>query len=90
MTVSVVRKANNLAHKMWTSQFVKKDDEIVYVAIEEVTFDLDEDMMRVKFRWGNMQNSGNHELYVPSYVKSARDLALFVLGYIEAHDRYED
>lgn len=90
MTVSVVRKASNLAHKMWLSQFVKKDSDSIYVAIEEVAFDLDEDMVRVRFRWGNMQKSGNYELYVPDYVKSARDLALFILGYIEANDRYED
>lgn len=90
MTVSVVRKASNLAHKKWLSQFTNKDSEKIYVAIEEVAFDLDEDMVRVKFRWGNMQNNGNHELYVPDYVRTARDLALFILGYIEANDRYED
>lgn len=86
----IARKASKLANKLWLSQFINKDNEKIYVAIEEVAFDLDEDMVRVRFRWGNMQKSGNYELYVPEYVKSARDLALFVLGYIEANDRYED
>ena len=90
MNARKARKANKIANKLWLSQFINKDNEKIYVAIEEVAFDLDEDMVRVRFRWGNMQNSGNYELYVPEYVKSARDLALFILGYIEANDRYED
>ena len=89
MDARVARKASKLANKLWVSQFFNKDDEKFYVAIEEVAFDLDEDMVRVRFRWGNMQNSGNHELYVPEYVKSARDMALFILGYIEANDNFE-
>lgn len=89
ISLATIKKTSKKVEKHYKAMWSETNAPLAYFAVGDVQYDLDENVVTLTVRYGLEGDNGQHNqqtIFVPDYVKTARALAYFILGYIDAKE----
>lgn len=89
ISLATIKKTSKKVEKHYKAMWSETNARLAYFAVGDVRYDLDENVVTLEVRYGLESEGGQHisqTIYVPEYVKTARALAYFILGFIDAKE----
>lgn len=89
ISLATIKKTSKKVEKHYKAMWSETNAPLAYFAVGDVQYDLDENVVTLAVRYGLEGDNGQHNqqtIFVPDYVKTARALAYFILGFIDAKE----
>lgn len=89
ISLATIKKTSKKVEKHYKAMWTEKNAQLAYFAVGDVQYDLDESVVTLTVRYGLEGDAGQHNhqtIFVPEYIKTARALAYFILGFIDAKE----
>lgn len=89
ISLATIKKTSKKVEKHYKAMWSETNARLAYFAVGDVEYDLDENVVTLKVRYGLEGDKGQHNqqtIFVPEYVKTAKELAYFILGFIDAKE----
>lgn len=89
ISLATIKKTSKKVEKHYKTMWSETNAQLAYFAVGDVQYDLDENVVTLEVRYGLEGDNGQHNnqtIFVPEYVKTARALAYFILGFIDAKE----
>ena len=90
LKLKVIEKGIKLAEKLYKKEWNTEMSKTAYLELDQVRYDLyDGEAVEISIRWGQQLHDGNFSedtVFLPSYVKTAGQIAWFVIGYVIAKE----
>ena len=90
LKLKVIEKGVKLAEKLYKKEYNEKAAVTAYLEVSSVEYDFyDGGGVEVKINWGQEDSDYNHGeaiICLPSYIKTAGQVAWYVVGYVIAKE----
>lgn len=89
ISLATIKRTSKKVEKHYKAMWSETNAPLAYFAVGDVEYDLDENVVTLKVRYGLEGADKQHNqqtIFVPDYVKNARALAYFILGFIDAKE----
>lgn len=80
------RKAERIATRLWKKEWADGRKDAANVYIDSVEFNLNEDFIVIDYRVEDINGSRHKNIIVPTWIKTPRDLAIYLITVIDVED----